>query len=56
MLKQEKKTLYCFAEETFAEMEEKRTENGWIFSTKEYPNLKDELGGFAQRKKMLEQY
>ena len=39
-----------FAEETFAEMEEKRTENGWIFSTKEYPNLKDELGGFAQRK------
>lgn len=39
-----------FAEETLNEIDEKRTENGWIFSTKEYPNLKDELGGFAQKK------
>jgi len=39
-----------FAEESMSDLITGRNESVWLFQTHEYPNLKGELGGFAQEK------
>ncbi|MDR1744007.1 MAG: bifunctional folylpolyglutamate synthase/dihydrofolate synthase [Dysgonamonadaceae bacterium] len=39
-----------FAEEALAGMKSEKTTEGWLFSTPQYPQLKGELGGYAQTK------
>jgi dihydrofolate synthase/folylpolyglutamate synthase len=39
-----------FAENAFDDFSYEKTPKGWIFHTKEYPNLFGSLGGFAQEK------
>ncbi len=39
-----------FAETFFDYFQAERKNNKWIYDTKEYPNLKGSLGGFAQKK------
>ncbi|MDR1517634.1 MAG: bifunctional folylpolyglutamate synthase/dihydrofolate synthase [Dysgonamonadaceae bacterium] len=39
-----------FAEEVFGELKSQKTADGWLFSTPQYPALKGELGGYAQKK------
>lgn len=39
-----------FAEEAIPDLIATCSDSGWVFSTKEYPRLKGELGGFSQKK------
>lgn len=39
-----------FAETAITDLSAEKTEKGWLLHTQTYPNLKGELGGFAQQK------